>query len=63
MALSISATRLLLMLRLVQKIRPGSALIVFPAKARRRPGSMSAMGTGLRRCDKVVGVSVEPAAL
>jgi hypothetical protein len=35
------------MFRLDQKIHPGSALIVFPAKARRRPGSTSAMGAGL----------------
>ena len=31
--------------------------------SRRRPGSISAVGTGLRRCDKVVVVSVEPATL
>src|SRR5215472_15736848 len=58
-----------------RRFTPGSALIVFPAKARRRPGAISAMGTGrslssgrpkagpVGRCDKVVGVSVEPATL
>jgi hypothetical protein len=39
-----------------RRFHPGSALIVFPAFA----GSMSVMGTGLRRCDKVVGASVDP---
>ena len=45
--------------RLGQRIHPGSALIIFPAKAR----VDVADGTGLRRCDEVVGISVDPSPI
>jgi len=45
--------------RLGQRIHPGSALIIFPAKAR----VDVADGTGLRRCDEVVGIIVDPSPI